>query len=132
MNGSSKYLKVAEEHGIQIVPFEFLEECEKPGANGILNINKMNLATWSSDVIVFLHFKMCTRFIIFNLNFHPQPTNRMNFDVVDTKSKSKSLSFSGKISSAVIIIKFNRLVIRYVLYFFRWQIQVESSFQSET
>ncbi|XP_065202113.1 poly [ADP-ribose] polymerase [Planococcus citri] len=75
--GSSKFLKVAEENGIQIVPFEFLEECDKPGANGILNINKMNLATWGSD-----------------------PSNRMNFDVVDSKSKSKSLSFSsGKYKS---------------------------------
>lgn len=39
-------------HGIQIVPLEFLDECEKPGANAVANINKMNLASWGSDVIL--------------------------------------------------------------------------------
>lgn len=58
MKGKSKNLKVAEEHGIQIVPFEFLEECEKPGANAVSNINKMNLTTWGSDVIPFWFYKL--------------------------------------------------------------------------
>lgn len=42
-------IKLAKELNIQIVPEDFIDEC-KNGGDAIININKMNLASWGSDV----------------------------------------------------------------------------------
>lgn len=44
-----KYITVAEELSIQVVPVDFITECQK-GGNATQLIDSMNLVSWGSDV----------------------------------------------------------------------------------
>lgn len=92
-----KYIKDAEQLNIQVVPVDFINECQKGGSATQL-IDSMNLVSWGSDVSnvssvlkdlsILIHVMLLTDCL--NLFYYLQPTSRMSADVVDSKSKSKS------------------------------------------